>query len=142
MRCRHCGLPMSITQDGPKHFDGNGRSGVAADQDHEAAPRVGFTATRVADVSTAHVTARDGALMGDVASPYRCYHHDRGHGAVFYTPLGDDDAAREEGAQRLRQFGYSEAFVRLWRAATDAGLAYIMFDSDGAPVIGLPTFNW
>lgn len=98
-----------------------------------------FTTCNYADISTAHVTKADAAL---IAKKYRDL-----DGIIATYPEGwfcsipVDDWCLEQVELWERQ-GFSSAYINLQRKLAEAAINYARFDSDGYHVTGLPTFDW
>lgn len=98
-------------------------------------PRIPFK-QGVGDVSTHHITLQDSLTLdrGDV--PDQIGNFEYGH-MVLTHPRCD-----EKRTTRLRQFGMSEAYIRLMHCAYAQGYYYLMIDQDGPVVDDLDKFDW
>jgi hypothetical protein len=96
-----------------------------------------FKSMRVADVSTKHITARDGQLISNPNAPHSVAEVHGGYGTFFHT---NDDCGDMDGS--LRSAGFSDEFIRIMRLAALQGCDYVRFDSDGEDYAGLPEFEW
>jgi hypothetical protein len=89
---------------------------------------------RVPFISTAHITAADGAKLRqndprDVLAKVI----DTGH--IIY--FGDDDI----NAQFAEEYGFSQPFRDLLHTLAADGFTYVRLDCDGDVIPGLPTFE-
>lgn len=85
-----------------------------------------FETFKVANVSTRHIAAEDGAQIAEIA----CIHNE--HGGLVPT---------DAEWRHSRSFGS----VYLWDIVQEAhkqGFAYVWFDADGGDVDGAPEFEW
>ena len=105
-----------------------------------------FDVFRIADVSTRHITSRDAELMGRQGAPGHVACIDAEHGEagspgdVFAVML--DQACHGKLLADLKDFGFSSAFVRIFRALYRQRVAYVRFDAGGGEAQGLAEFRW
>ena len=105
-----------------------------------------FDVYKVADVSTRHITRRDAELMGrqDAPGHVACIDAEDGDagspGDVFAVML--DRACHGRLLADLKGFGFSSAFVRIFRALYRQRVAYVRFDAHGGETEGLAEFDW
>ena len=92
-----------------------------------------FKEFRLADVSTAHVTRSDRALLLDPDCPNVYGVHHEGCGSLVYTTSSRQDY--------LRGCGFSEAFINIYQDADEQGIGYIMFDCNGHVYPDLPKYD-
>jgi hypothetical protein len=92
------------------------------------------------DISTAHITEKDGALIGKKQAPFYLMESEGGTGCFFYVP-GLDTADDVELTHELSSFGFSLGFVRLFLQARESKARLIRFDVDGDDH-DLPTYDW
>lgn len=96
-----------------------------------------FKIYQMADVSTGHITEEDGELMMRRDAPFRTAVVDGATGAIFYVQdLGI------EGYQEMKKFGFSNAFIAIFKALNKQGIPYVRLDGDGYNVDGAPEFEW
>ena len=98
-------------------------------------PKIPFK-TGVGDVSTHHITLRDSLALDRETVPGQIGNFEYGH-VVLTHPKVDEKRTRA-----LRDFGMSEAYIRLLHVAYAQGYYYLMIDRDGPVVEGLEQFNW
>ena len=94
-----------------------------------------FKEFRVADISTRHVTEQDRQLLLNPECPRLYGVQKDGCGAMIYTTPGKDNL------EYLKECGFSDAFVDIYRDADEQGIAYILFDCDGHVSPDLPTYE-
>jgi hypothetical protein len=105
-----------------------------------------FDVCQVADVSTKHITKEDGSLIGRLDAPghIACIDPEDAEcespGDVFAV-LQDSRYHRRQMAE-LRQFGFSGAFLRIFRALYRQRIQYVRFDGGSGEADGLPEFDW
>ena len=90
--------------------------------------------TKVLDVSTAHITEKDNNLLSSNDTYVISYPKD--HGFFVYVP---------EAAKIIKTFardGYSKAFLKLMKMASEHKCGWIMLDSDGTVYPQLKVFDW
>jgi hypothetical protein len=93
---------------------------------------VRFVTVPVADVSTIYLEPFDLQLLLRTDAPHHLANTDGCEGSFFYTPEGDF----ETFAAACREFGLSERFIFIMRAAHERNIPYVRFDADGATVEG------
>lgn len=109
-------------------------------------PPIAFMAKPIKDcieraicVSTAHVTAEDGALLRDPLAPLRMAEHDMGVATIlniaYDYPSGDQDFLW------VIQF-YSNAMQGLLQSLRAEGVTYLILDADGNVLEDFPLFDW
>ena len=96
---------------------------------------------RLAYISTQHMSELDGKLVLDRKAPYRTSETDWRSGSTFYIPH-KSDMAWKEVRHDLFSFGFSEAFIALFKRLRELGFAYVQFDSDGEAIPGRRKFVW
>ena len=99
-----------------------------------------FRTVQYADISTAHITAKDGELILDPNAPLVLAVESDEHGTFLYIPF--HPFAADLDADELRQFGFSEAFIQLVEALSTQGITHCRIHSSGSDVKGAPTFDW
>jgi len=105
-----------------------------------------FDVYRIADVSTRHITKRDAELMGrhDAPGHVACVDPEAGESAspgdVFAVMR--DRACHRNLLADLKGYGFSAAFVRVFRALYRQRVAYVRFDAGGGEVAGVARFEW
>lgn len=100
---------------------------------------------RYLDISTAHITKKDGNLLLNwesvienhneftlVVDPVRFGHH------VFTS----NDAREDWFIEDLKTIGFSDNFISILQAADNIDCTYIYFNPDGAVLSSLETFDW
>src|SRR5208282_3649548 len=103
-----------------------------------------FDIYQVADVSTKHITKEDGSLIGRLEAPghIACIDPEDAEsespGDIFAV-LQDSGNHRRQIAE-LREFGFSRAFLRIFRALYRQRIPYVRFDGGSGEVEGLPEF--
>ena len=105
-----------------------------------------FNACSLADISTCHITEKDGrllsnpALYGHVASIDAVLPGDEPPGDIFWVPQNEDMFRVQ--LQEFKDIGFSETFLNLFQLLRDQHINYVKIDADGSEVPGLPTFEW
>jgi len=105
-----------------------------------------FDIYQVADVSTKHITKEDGRLIGRLDAPGHIASIDpedaesESPGDIFAV-LQDSGNHRRQMAELL-EFGFSRAFLRIFRALYRQRIPYVRFDGGSGNVDGLPEFAW
>lgn len=103
------------------------------------------------DLSTAHVTAEDNALLADLTAPapgdttpFGVEDHAYGHFLQVPEVLLSETRKNEWGAARdeILGMGFSEAFARLLEHAGANGCSLINLDRDGDLEPDLESFEW
>jgi hypothetical protein len=104
-----------------------------------------FDIYQIADVSTLHITKEDRSLIGRLGAPghIACIDPEFGErwspGDVFAV-LQDSGYHRKQIAE-LKEFGFSSAFLRIFRALHRQRVQYVRFDSGSGEANGLPEFD-
>jgi hypothetical protein len=103
-----------------------------------------FVTLTIADVSTRHITKKDGHLLGSKDAPFAMAELHSKTGAIFYVPSKQGCSAAEfkEMLATMSRFGFSDEFQEIFRRLRRQGIPYVRFDADGADVEGAPEFNW
>lgn len=109
-----------------------------------------FSIVEYAEISSAHLTATDGAVVFskepcsfrlavgiDDVPHWFC---DNG-GAFFYVP-DEEYVPNADMEERLRGCALSEAFIEIFKILREQGINYVRFDCNIDPVDSLPVFNW
>ncbi len=91
---------------------------------------------RAAEISTAHITAEDGARLRE-NGPEVLAVISGGHGHIVHFGDGTDDADIDHDFAV-----YSPAFRSLLYTLRGEGFSYVRLDPDGATCRDLPTFEW
>ncbi len=105
-----------------------------------------FAVCRIADVSTKYITEEDGRLIGRLDAPGHVACVDP-EDARSGSP-GDVFAVLQESCYHRRQmvelgeFGFSSAFIRIFRELYRQRIPYVRFDANGGEAKGLAEFNW
>jgi hypothetical protein len=105
-----------------------------------------FDIYQVADVSTKYITKEDGKLIGrqDAPGHIACVDPEdtqsESPGDLFAV-LQDRRYHRRQMAD-LREFGFSIAFARIFRALYRQRIPYVRFDAGAGDAEGLPEFEW
>ncbi len=95
------------------------------------------------DISTCHITKKDGELILQADSPYLIAIETDRYSSFFYVPLmmsereGHLDLIKE-----LEDFGYSKAFQDIFIKARLEGVEKIRFSAGGYEFEHLPEFEW
>jgi hypothetical protein len=92
----------------------------------------------ILDVSTGHITAGDSKLILHTNSPCFMAEHYAGYGTFFTVPQDDF----QEATDSLTAYGYSSAFINLFKHAHALGLTYLYLDNACPTLDGFPTFEW
>ncbi|MGA3145242.1 MAG: hypothetical protein ABSF10_19755 [Verrucomicrobiota bacterium] len=105
-----------------------------------------FDLYEIADVSMKHITKEDGRLIGrqDAPGHVACVDPEdaqSGSPGDVFAVLLDSRLHRRQIAD-LREFGFSSAFVRIFRALYQRRVPYVRFDAGGGEVEGLAEFEW
>jgi hypothetical protein len=105
-----------------------------------------FDIYQIADVSTKYITQEDGSLIGRLAAPghVACIdpeNAESGSPGDVFAVLQDSGNHRRQMAE-LREFGFSSAFLRIFRALYRQRIPYVRFDVGSGDAEGLPEFNW
>lgn len=95
-----------------------------------------FTTIGYADVSTTHIMESDSHLMSLSVAPCRLAAECDNAGCFFYVPevKADWDA--------LKRFGFSSAFLELFKQLQAAGIGYVRIRANGYEAEGAPVFDW
>lgn len=113
--------------------------------------KLNFTVYKIADISTIHITEKDGELIGRKDAPFRIGEVDSiipgggSPGVFFYVPknnLGCPKADCDDIEERLAAFGFSHAFVEIMQSLRKQGIPYVRFDCDGAIIDNTQHFEW
>ncbi|MCX6926564.1 MAG: hypothetical protein NT154_25645 [Verrucomicrobia bacterium] len=105
-----------------------------------------FDVYRIADVSTKHITRRNAELMSRQDAPGHVARIDPEHGEngspgdVFAVML--DWPCHRRLLADLEEFGFSTAFLRIFRAQYRQRVAYVRFDAGGGEADGFVEFDW
>jgi hypothetical protein len=105
-----------------------------------------FDIYQVADVSTKYITKEDGSLIGRLDAPGHVACIDPGD-AESGSP-GDIFAVLQNSGYhrrqmvKLREFGFSRSFLRIFRALYRQRIPYVRFDAGSGDADGLPEFDW
>jgi hypothetical protein len=105
-----------------------------------------FDIYQVADVSTKYITKEDGSLIGRLDAPghIACIDPEdaeSGSPGDVFAVLQDSRYHRRQMAD-LKEFGFSSAFLRIFRALYRQRIPYVRFDGGSGEAEGLPEFNW
>lgn len=89
----------------------------------------------IREVSTTHITEQDGALLRDSSTL----------GVSMVAP-DQSESLLLLTYERLDEFiipsGFSPEFQRIYKDALEAGVSYLLFTPDVAPVAEYPQFEW
>ena len=91
----------------------------------------------VLDVSMQHITEVDSQLMGQSNCPCRVMESSDEELVLFYV-----DGGYGSRDNKMRAFGFSEAFIEIFHKAKAVGARLILFDPHESPFTSLPTFDW
>lgn len=91
----------------------------------------------MADISTVHVTPKDGKLLQHSKCSYVLAETRGGYGTILY--LGDDIVAMR---QTLTAEGFSPHFCAVIEEAHRMRVNFVRFDADGRVYKHLPKFEW
>jgi len=89
-------------------------------------------------ISTAHITEKDGRLIGSQYCPRRIAERDDKEASLFWIEESTQDG------ELFRSFGFSDDFIRLKDSIAKAypkGV-YVMLDAEGEHLEGVPEFDW
>ena len=105
-----------------------------------------FDVYQIADVSTKYITKGDGDLIGRLDAPghIACIDPEgpqSGSPGDVFAVLQDGGYHRRQMAE-LREFGFSSAFLRIFRALYRQRIPYVRFDGGSGDADGLPEFDW
>ena len=89
------------------------------------------------DASTGHITQKDDELIKNCEFPLSAYEYECGY-FIFSGVTSTDEAE----VDRLREFGMSEAFIRIWKRAAELDCWYLRLDCDGIFHDDFETFDW
>lgn len=101
---------------------------------------VGLSTSKIADVSTGHITENDGKLIADPNTPGSVALVTGDYGTIFYLARSETDAQLQD--QEMTAAGLSSAFLEVIRLARANGCSYVRFDADGQFYDDLPKFEW
>lgn len=91
--------------------------------------------TKIREISTTHITEQDGALLRDSATL----------GVSMVAP-DQSESLLLLTYERLDEFiipsGFSPEFQRIYKDALSAGVSYLLFSPDIAPIAAYPQFEW
>lgn len=101
-----------------------------------------FHTDLIADVSTVHITERDGELLGSWQAPghLACIDGEDSPGDVFWVPQMPE--LMKELKRELKDFGFSRFFIGIFRELHRRKIRYVRFDRDGEQYSWLPEFDW
>jgi hypothetical protein len=105
-----------------------------------------FDIYQAADVSTKYITKEDGSLIGRLDAPGHIARIDpkdaeSGSPGDIFAVLQKSGYHRRQMAE-LREFGFSRAFLRIFRALYCQRIPYVRFDAGSGDADGLPEFEW
>ena len=109
----------------------------------------------VADVSTAHTTAKDNDILKKAAKmgfeegsknpcPLTVLSYEYGYMIGLWS-LNCINASEEEKLEvffKLMQHGFSTSFIAVCKSAADAGHKWLCLDADAAKIEGLTEYEW
>lgn len=104
-----------------------------------------FTTYLIADISTAHITQSDAAILRDPSVPGRLaeldalHGEDGGPGMILSVGTVADHVGRVD---EYRFRGLSDAFIAIMGELARREIPYVRFDRDGETVDGAQTFVW
>ena len=105
-----------------------------------------FDIYQIADVSTKYITKEDGSLIGRLAAPghIACIDPEDAEsgspGDVFAVLQGS--RYHQKQMADFKEFGFSSAFLRIFRALHRQRIPYVRFDAGSGEADGLPEFDW
>lgn len=99
-----------------------------------------FTTFKIADVSTAHITAKDAMMMCDPQIPGFIASVSEGAGEMF--AVFKNERFFKDQLQFLKSRGFSSEFIALFQHLHDQNIPYVRIDSISEEVEGLPRFYW
>ena len=115
----------------------------------------GTVSCSMADISTAHITAEDNRLLGELCadqverSQTACHAwREAEFSAGYAVPVNGGWLLRilEDGAkaddQEAREAGFSEAFINLLAFWRSRNVGWVRIDQDADATQSLPVFDW
>jgi hypothetical protein len=105
-----------------------------------------FDTYQIADVATKYITKEDGGLVGRLDAPghIACIDPEdaeSGSPGDVFAVLQDSRYHRRQMAD-LKEFGFSSAFLSIFRALHRQWIPYVRFDAGSGDADGLPEFDW
>jgi hypothetical protein len=99
-----------------------------------------FTTYKIADISTCHITEKDGQLLEKKRCPLRLAETDSKSGTILWVPQDAETWLDEQ--RTLIELGFSEAFLNIMQALHEQKIEYVRFDADSDVDDEWPTFDW
>lgn len=102
-----------------------------------------LNASRIADVSTEHITREDGRLLREGGRPDASLQENWPVIATIGGGEGHVILVEDHGTEGEENFpGASAAFHQICLLAAEQGCSYVRFDRDGTTYSTLPRFDW
>ena len=102
--------------------------------------QVGFKA--VANITTAHLCAKDAAIMASEPRGLPGYIGGDEFGYWMDTCPFTKDMETTPSWEKVESSGVSETFIALMRAFVERDIYYVCFDYDGYELKEFPVFDW
>ena len=104
-----------------------------------------FETYQVADISTKYITPKDGKLINNPQAPSHIACVDplvtggEPQGNIF--AVTSDPATASLERKKLPEFGFSGAFLEIFKQLAHQNIPYVRFDADGGEIEGAPIFE-
>ncbi len=99
--------------------------------------------SKILDISTGHITENDNDLLGKEDCPVVAYPYGPEEDQYGYLVcVKMDEEAFQTEVILSKEYGFSESFIKIYKAAHAHGIEYVRFDRDGVEYEDIPIYNW